>query len=192
MNILKITILALLLTGATAWAGDHPDGDKPSISASRTESFAAEVTAINHETREVTLTGTNGVSTSFTASDHVRNLAQIEAGDLVIAEMYEEISISVHANPDGLEPGAGQFAAAERAEKGTMPGAAAMDTVVVTAVVEEINLEANTFKLRGPEGNIKEFAARNPENLRKAAVGDLVVITVTQAMGIMVERPAGE
>jgi hypothetical protein len=56
-------------------------------------------------------------------------------------------------------------------------------------VVEEFDLEANTFKLRGPEGNVREFAARNPENLEKADVGDLVVITVTTAFGILVEHP---
>ena len=192
MKILKTTFLALMLISSVALASGHENSDKPSISASRTESFAADVTAINHETREVTLAGAEGQSTTFTASEHVRNLSQVEVGDQVIAEIYEEITISVHANPDGMEPGAGEFSATGVAEDGAMPAGATMDTMVITAIVEEINLEANTFKLRGPEGNVKEFAARNPENLRKADVGDLVVITITQAMGIMVERPAGE
>ena len=51
-----------------------------------------------------------------------------------------------------------------------------MDAVVITATVEEINIEANTFKLKGPAGEIREYEARDPENLKKAEVGDLVVI----------------
>ena len=73
-----------------------------------------------------------------------------------------------------------------------MPGVAAMEATVITATVEEINIEANTFKLRGPEGNIREFVARNPENLRRSKVGDLVVITITNAVAIVVEKPVAE
>lgn len=186
-------LAATLLCTPLALADGHESGgDKPSISASRTLTLGATVEAIDHETREVTLKGPSGETVTTTASPDVRNLAQVEVGDQVLAEIYEEVTIDVFANPDGIEPGAGEFAAAARAEEGAMPGGAVTDTVVITAVVEEINLEANTFKLRGPEGNIREFAARNPDNLRRAEVGDLVVITITQAMGIMVERPAGE
>ena len=58
--------------------------------------------------------------------------------------------------------------------------------------VEEINLEANTFKLKGPEGVIEEYAAMNPENLKRAAVGDLVIITMTEAVAISVEAGPAE
>lgn len=190
MRILNIIILAMCLVATSAMADGHDD--KPSISASRSFNFAAEVTAINHETREVTLAGADGQEVSFTVSDQVRNLPQVEAGDQVLAEVYEEVSISVHANPEGLEPGAGEVAAMGRAEAGAMPGGTMVDTVMITAIVEDIDLEANTFKLRGPKGNIKEFTARDPDNLRRAEVGDIVLITMTQAMGIMVERPAAE
>lgn len=163
--------------------------DKPSISATRTVTMSATVTAIDHETRAVTLQGEQGDSVSFTASEAVRNLAQVQSGDMVLVELFEEVDISVFANPEGIEPGAGEFVAEARAELGEMPAGGVVDTVVITAIVEEINLETNTFKLRGPEGNVKEFAARDPENLKRAEVGDLVVITITQAVGIMVEQP---
>ncbi len=185
-----LILITALLSAQLAFADGHADKDKPSLSASRTMTMGATVEAINHETREVTLKGAEGDMVTITASPDVRNLAQVEAGDLVLAEIHEEVTIEVFANPEGVQPGAGEVAAAARAELGEMPGGAVMDTVVITAVVEEINLEANTFKLRGPEGNVKEFAARDPENLKRADVGDLVVITVTQAMGIIVERPA--
>jgi hypothetical protein len=69
---------------------------------------------------------------------------------------------------------------------------AAIDALVVTATVEEINLEANTFKLKGPSGEIKEYTARNPENLKKAEVGDIVVITYTEAIALSVEKTTAE
>jgi len=63
---------------------------------------------------------------------------------------------------------------------------------VVSAIVEEINIEANTFKLRGPSGAIKEYEAQNPENLKKAEVGDIVVITYTEAIALTVEKTTAE
>ena len=92
---------------------------------------------------------------------------------------------------DGMEAEAAEVAAMARAAEGDMPGFAAMDALVVTATVEEINLEMNTFKLKGPAGVINEYTARVPENLKRAAVGDLVVMTVTSAVAIVVEgKPA--
>jgi hypothetical protein len=187
-----ILIASLLLFTSTCWAGEMPATmDKPSMSTSETIILTAMVEAINHETREVTLRGPDGDSVSFVASEEARNLGQVQAGDIVMAEYVQSMTIEVFAN-DGVEPGAGELAAAGRSEEGEMPGMVAIDTVVVTATVEEINIEANTFKLKGPAGETKEYQARNPENLKKAEVGDLVVITYTEAVAITVEKTTAE
>ena len=185
-------LASLLLFASPCWSGEKaPCTDKPSMSTSETMILTAMVEAINHETREVTLRGPEGNSVSFVASEEARNLGQVQVGDIVIAEYVQSMSIEVFAN-DGSEPGAGEIAAAGRSEEGAMPGMAAIDAVVVTATVEEINIEANTFKLKGPSGEIKEYEARDPENLKKAEVGDLVVITYTEAVAITVEKTTAE
>jgi len=129
----------------------------------------------------------DGEALTFTASDEARNLDQVEVGDVLIAEYIESVSINVMAN-EGMEADAAEVSAMARTKEGEMPGFAAMDATVVTATVEEINLEMNTFKLKGPDGTVNEYVARNPENLKRAAVGDLVVITVTEALAITVEE----
>jgi hypothetical protein len=190
-NIKYTIIVASFMAVAAAWAGDDASTmDKPSISASQSMVVSALVEAVNQETREVTLRKSNGEAITFTAGDEVRNLAQISVGDHLIAEYVETVSIRVVA-ADGLEADAAEASVMARAEEGAMPGFAAMDALVVTATVEEINLEMNTFKLKGPDGVISEYTARNPDNLRRSAVGDLVVMTVTSAVAIVVEeKPA--
>ena len=185
-------LAALLLFAAPCWSDESaPVTDKPSLYSSQTVKVTAVVEAINHETREVTLRGPEGNTSSFVASEEARNLDQVSVGDIVMAEYEQSLSIEVFAN-DGSAPGAGAIAAAGRSEKGEMPGMAAIDATVVTAIVEEINIEANTFKLKGPSGEIKEYVAQDPENLKKAAVGDLVVITYTEAVAISVEKTTAE
>ncbi len=189
-----LTLLAALLLFASSpsWSTESAAAtDKPSMSTSQTIVLTAVVEAINHETREVTLRGPEGGTVSFVASEDARNLGQVKVGDIVMAEYVQSMTIEVFAN-DGTEPGAGELVVAGRSEEGEMPALTAIDALVVTATVEEINIEANTFKLKGPAGEIKEYEARNPENLKKAEVGDLVVITYTEAVAISVEKTAGE
>ena len=191
-NILLTLITALLFVSAASFAGeDEVMLDRPSFSASQTITTAALVTAVNKETRVVTLQQDDGEEITFTASDEVRNLDQVSVGDVLVAEYVETISIEVMAN-EGMEAAAAGAAAMARTEKGEMPGFAAMDATVVTSTVEEINLEKNTFKLKEADGTINEYAARNPDNLRRAKVGDLVVTTVSTAVAIAVEKQAAE
>jgi hypothetical protein len=188
----KIKYLPLFICAfAAALAADEAEIDRPSFYASQTEMVSAVVEAIDHDTRVVTVRRTDGESLTFTAGEEVRNLAQVSVGDVLTAEYEETISIEVMAN-DGNEPDAAEMEAMVRAKEGDMPGAAAMGATVITATVEDINIEANTFKLKGPDGNVNEYVARNPDNLKRAKVGDLVVITVTQAIAIAVEEAAAE
>lgn len=192
MHKINKLLLVALFAVAAAWAGDESATmERPYISASQTTTVTAVVEAIDHETRVVTVRRDDGEAITFTASEEARNLGQVEVGDTLMAEYQETLSIEVLAN-DGSEPDAMAAGAMARTEEGEMPGFAAMDTTVVTATVEEINIEANTFKLKGPDGTINEFVARNPENLKRAMVGDLVVITTTEAIAVVVEKQAAE
>jgi Cu/Ag efflux protein CusF len=182
--------LALLIS-FTAQADDEATGgDKPSFSATQKVQLTTVVEAIDHETRQITLRGPEGNSKTITASEEARNLEQIEAGDQVGVEYVQHMSIEVQAN-DGMQPGSGVITGVARAPEGENPGAMHTATSITTATVEEINLETNTFKLKWPGGEIKEYEARDPDNLKKAAVGDLVVTTYTEAIAVfLVEIPA--
>jgi len=192
MNNIKYLPLIALFGTAAVWAGEEDAMmERPSFSASQTIMVSAVVEEINHETRVVTVRKADGEAITFTASDEARNLDQVDVGDMLLAEYEETVSIQVLAN-DGLEPEAAAVDAMARTKEGEMPGFAAMEATVVTATVEEINIEANTFKLKGPDGAVNEYVARNPENLKRSKVGDLVVITVTQAVAIVVEEQTAE
>jgi hypothetical protein len=188
----KYLLFALLFAVSAAWAAHHEKTmAKPSFSASQSSIVSAVVEAIDHETRVVTVRKADGEEITFTASTDARNLDQVSVGDILVAEYVETISVEVMEN-EGFEPEVIEAEAMARTAKGEMPGVAAMAASVVISTVEEINLEANTFKLKGPDGEVNEYVARNPDNLKRSAVGDLVVITVTEAIAITVEKQAVE
>ncbi len=180
-------VLLLCAAATSAVAAQQDELERPSFHASQSMMVRATVEAIDHQTRDVTLRMPEGDTVSFVASEEARNLGQVAVGDVVNAEYVESLSIEVVAN-EGFEPDSGELQAIARTKEGEMPGVAAIDTQIATATVEEINIEANTFKLRGPDGSVEEYVARNPGNLKRAKVGDLVIFTVTTSVSIVVEQ----
>jgi Cu/Ag efflux protein CusF len=189
--VVGIFSLALFLPLASQAGDEAPAGDKPSISATQKVQLTTIVEALDLETRQITLKGPQGNSRTITASEEAKNLDQIDVGDQVNVEYVQHMSIEVFAN-DGMVPGAGTMSATARNTEDEAPGAMMMETTVASATVEEINLEANSFKLKWPGGEIKQYEAQDPENLRKAAVGDLVVTTYTEAIAIYLNEVPAE
>ncbi|MCJ7815840.1 MAG: hypothetical protein MUP31_07285 [Xanthomonadales bacterium] len=190
-KLIFIFMFTALLASLSLQAGDEAAvTEKPSFSATQKVQLTTVVEAVDREARTVTLKGPQGNTRTLQAREDSNNIDQIEVGDLVNVEYVQNMSIEVFAN-DGMEPGAGVMGATATNKEGETPGVMEMQTTVVTAIVEDINIEANTFKLRWPEGEVMEYEAQDPENLKKADVGDLVVVTYTQAIALyMNEVPA--
>ena len=185
MKTIRLLISAALV--AVAALATAADDVLLSVSASRTLEASASVAAIDQETREVTLTTEEGESVTFTVGENVRNLAQVAVGDLVTMTVFEEISMSLVHPEQRIDAAEGGLVAAATAAKGEKPGAVLADIEVITATVEAIDLDAGTFALKGPEGKVMEFQARNAENLQKASVGDLVVFELDRAISLTVD-----
>lgn len=161
--------------------------DKPYMSATVADVTTSTVTAIDQQTRAVTLQGEDGNVVTFIADENVRNLAQVSVGDIVTVETVQNLTVEVFSAPNAV-PAEGELVAETRAKLGEMPAAAIVDTKVEVSTVEAIDLEANTFRLKDVTGTVTEYIARDPENLKNAAVGDVVVATLTEAMAISVAK----
>ena len=157
------------------------------IATTAMQTLTAKVVSIDTETREVVLIGEDGVELELVASEKTRNLDQVNPGDTVNAKVVERVSIEL-VKGDKLQAMDLNIDSNAQAEEGEMPARAAIETTVNVYTVEAIDLEANTFKLRDVEGEVDEFTARDPANLAKAAIGDAVVVTTTEAMAVEVVK----
>jgi len=191
MKLKLILLVTALIVSLTLQAGDEVAAtEKPSISTTQTVKLTTVVDAIDREARTITLKGPEGNTRTIQMMEDSNNIDKIVVGDNVNVEYVQHMSIEVMAN-DGMEPGTGTMAAVARNVEGETPAGMVMETTITTATVKEINIEANTFKLKWPGGEIKEYEAQDPENLKKSEVGDLVVVTYTEAIALsLVEVPA--
>lgn len=179
------TILAIGLS--TANASDHKaaDVEKPGMIQAVVTKFEATVEAVDHDNRKVTLKGPEGKTITIDVQEDVKNLPQVEVGDLVTIEYIEAVSIQVFAEGE-VEAGATAVAATASAEAGQKPSGVQVEEVTVVATIEAIDKEQELVTLKGAEGRTKTVKPNNPENLEKVVVGDKVMITYTGILGIEV------
>jgi ribosomal 50S subunit-recycling heat shock protein len=148
----------------------------------------ARVKSLDQQTRRVALERADGSEVTFYADDTVRNLAQVEVGDEVTVTFYESLAYEVK-KPGTATPGATMTEETARARPGEKPAGAGARVTTVVATIAGIDKSAGTVTLRGPAGRVTTIKARDPRNLERVAVGDLVEITYTEAVAISVEKP---
>ncbi len=186
--------VTLGVAGCSAMHKEEPPPPPPAALPSGTVgsnlvSATATVKAIDQKTRMVTLKRADGSLIKFRAGDEVRNLPQVKVGDEVTVTYYESLAFEVK-KPGDAAPGASVAEAAERAKVGEKPGATGARVTTVTTTIAGIDKSAGTVTLKTPDGELTTIKVRNPDNLNRVAVGDLVQITYTEALGISVETPA--
>lgn len=183
-------VLCLFLASA-AQAGTVEDSGKPAISTTQAGQLTARVVHLDRDAGQITLQGPEGGQRTLALGDTAQRLDEVEVGDTVMVEFIQHLSVELMAG-DGAKPGLGIGVSTNSAPETERPGMTATATTVSTAVVQEIDLEHNTFKLQWAEEDIRQYEARDPENLRKASVGDLVVVTYTEALAVQLQEvPAG-
>jgi len=179
---------AMATAGCSMMKSDKPSGPLPSGTiAENLVTATAVVKKLDLKTRKVTLERADGSHVTFVAGDQVRNLDQVKVGDTVTASFYESVAYAVK-KPGDAEMGTTVAEGAGRAEPGEKPGAAGARITTVTAKITGIDKKAGTVTLQGPDGENTTVRARDPKNLDRVAVGDLVEITLTEAVGVSVEE----
>jgi hypothetical protein len=189
-------VLSLAGTHAALAADQKAAGTEPQAAAAKdatpqggvakTVEMQATVTAIDMATRNVTLQGADGRETTIHVDERARNLGQVKVGDLVTVAYTEAIAWKLNKSAKAA-PTAEVEEAAGRAKPGEKPGGAAARRITITATIEAIDEANGTVTLKGPQGNSRTIKARNPANLKKVKVGDLVDISYTEAVAIKVE-----
>ncbi len=186
---MKYSGTGLVLAAAAVAAFISPlqaaEAERPARLDAALLQMQATVTAVNQETREVTLKSEEGETVTITASEDVKNLDQVDVGDKVDVEYLEMVAMEVLPSRE-VEMAAMTTAAKKVAPPGQKPAKAMVQETTVITVIEAIDKENQLVTLKGPDGNTKTVRARNPANLEKISIGDKVMVTYTTALAITV------
>jgi hypothetical protein len=179
------TTVALLLG---ACASDPPEP----VTIENTAEIAATVEAIDVGTRMVALRGPSGERFAVQAGPEVRNLAQVNVGDRVVARYYEALAAELRRRGDGsgeteapvVEVGAG------RAPAGGRPAGVVGSQSRMTVRITDVDTRNHVVSFYGSDGLVRSLPVRTPQGrefISRLRAGDEVEVTYTEAVAVSVE-----
>jgi translation initiation factor IF-1 len=184
MTLRKITFAAAtaaLLLGGCAL---------PTPTATREEVLTATATiqSVDAATRHVTLRDdATGETYTVRAGDEVRNFDQLAAGDVVVVDYYESVTLAMAA-PGTPTTAPESTLLTGRAPEGTAPGGLAVLTTTVLVTVSNYDEESEIATFMLPDGTLRR--ARVAPEMRGFAEsvnpGDKVEVTLTEAAAISI------
>ena len=150
-------------------------------------SVQAKITAINAQTRAITLTGANGDAVTLTAG-HVVDLSRLKVGDTVNAKYYRSVAFLV-AGPGAAAPDNAMAVALARHVNA--PGGDALVLTRISATVVGIDLAAHSIDVVPPSGGgVRTIVVTVPSRiamLGKLAIGDTITAVVSESLAVSVE-----
>ena len=185
---IAVSVVLSLMGAHAVLADQHKAGGGPvKGEISQAVETQATVMAIDQKKRMVTLKSPEGNESTFHVDKRVRNLAQVKVGDVIQFAYVQHVAWQVRKPGEGAASSDVQTEGVTvRSQSGERPAGGVGQRVTFTATIEAIDLEKGTVTLKGPRGNSETIKARNPANLKKAKVGDVLDITYTEAVGIKV------
>jgi hypothetical protein len=196
----RLTTLAAMLACAfiiipaalphPAAAQQHPVM-KNVIPESASMTIQAKITAINPNTREVTLQGRSGNTITVTAGPVVR-LDMLKVGDTVDAQYYRSVAFEISGPKGGNEASQSKNEISEVIEQSAeAPGGVGVRVIRVQGLVVGIDRAANSLDVVNPSGGgIYTIEVTNPERmamLSQVKVGDTITAVVSQAVAVSIE-----
>jgi hypothetical protein len=188
---LMTLVVTVTVASITARAEDKPSvqGHLEARERTKTVHVKATVTAIDHQTRKVTLMGADGEEVTLIASDAVKRFNEIQKGDEI--KVAYTISFLVEhreaTEAEKQEPLAVVGALARGDPSGPAAGAGVRLIKAVTKVVtlDKVN---KSITVQGPLGGLLTAPVRDLKALETLKIGDTLVLTYAEGVAVELEK----
>ena len=158
--------------------------EKGAVAVGETVELQGIITAIDKNTRAVTIKGGSGNELTITAGPQVKNFRKIKVGDLVTLNYVAALGLELKKGGGRLRERieSEQSAAAKPGEK---PSGGVLRKVKVIADVMAVDAAAGSITLRGPQRSI-DLTVKDKELLKDIRVGDQIAATYEEAVVVAI------
>jgi hypothetical protein len=151
--------------------------------------MSAQITAIDPETRNITLQGALGNAITLNASDGVTRFDEFAVGDLVQTTYVESISGELRAPTEAeLETPWVELDGAAIADADMSPAAGVGRIIRAVCTIEGLNRATGTVTVQDPRGLFHVISDVDPANMEGVKIGDTIIITYSQAVALTLEK----
>jgi hypothetical protein len=184
----------LAISPCVAFSADKPSA-KDTARMAREDAVLVTVTAsveaVDLTKREVTLKGPLGNTVTFTVDQRVKRLDDVKVGDFVRADYYVSFAAEVRKpTPEEEKNPIVVLDGAAKAPPGTSPAAGGLRRLKVVTTVEGLDRPTQTITVKGPLGNYLTARVADPTRLTQLRIGENIVVTLTEALAISLEKVA--
>lgn len=174
------TLSTTLVQAAEVNAGVDVAPGQASLAQELTAS--ATVTAIDLETRQVSLKNTEGETFDIVAGEQVANLPNVKVGDKVTLKYLQILDVELLKGTAGIRKRIVEVDG-ERAGADEKPGGGVGIKVTIYADVIGLDKQQQTVTVRGVDETLT-IKINNPEQFNLIAEGDQLKAVQTKAIGI--------
>ena len=153
------------------------------------EELQGTITALDTDSREVTVVGQEGNILTLMAGEEVERFNELEVGDLIKLEYWTFMMAEFrNPTPEELAEPLVILAEAGKVDLDMPPGAAIGALVKAVVTVEVINRPYMDVVVKGPQGNFMTIPVEDPELIEMLNVGKVVILTYGEAMALYIEK----
>ena len=149
--------------------------EKGAVTVADAVELQVVVTALDKNTRAVTVQEPNGKVMAFTAGPQIKNFSKIKIGDLVTLSYIAALGLELKKGGGRLRENI-ESDQTTRTKPGEKPSAGRLRTVNVIADVTAVDAGAGTITLRGPQRSV-DLVVKDKDLLKDVRAGDQVFAT---------------
>jgi len=150
---------------------------------------AATIQAINLETREVTVKGSEGNVFTLVADPQIKRLNEFKVGDEVVLDYSMSMAAEVRKpTPEELAKPYVVTEDTTRAGADKAPGVEGYRIIEAVVTVEGLDRQTLTVTVKGPKGNYTGIKLKDPATLEKLHLGDVALVVYSESFALRIER----
>jgi len=165
-----------------------PPGNIIALGAASVITVQGQIVSVDQDKKLVTLRADDGKQVTLHAYNPY-NLAAAKPGERFVAKFYEIATIQKLA-PGQSPPTASLTAGIISAAPGQIPGVALGSQLQFAVTIDAIDKNDKAISIKGPDGVVEDIDVSNPEALDQVQVGEHIVVTLTDAVVIALDKEA--
>jgi len=189
-RIYSLAVVALILLSTNAFAQENKERRAPREKSEQV-TMQGTVSAINKETREITLMSKEGGLVTLTAGEEIERFDEIAVDDVLQFDYYTYIKAEFREpTAEELAEPLQMMAEGGKAPEGMDPAAVIGAIAKAVVTIEVINRPNMVVTVKGPNGNYVSIPVEDENLITELKIGEVLILTYAEAMAVSLEKIA--
>ncbi len=187
-RIYSLAVMAIILFSTNAFAQENAERRAPREKSEQV-TMQGTVSAINKETREITLMSKEGGLVTLTAGEEIERFDEIAVDDVLQFDYYTYIKAEFREpTAEELAEPLQMMAEGGKAPEGMDPAAVIGAIAKAVVTIEVINRPNMVVTVKGPNGNYVSIPVEDENLITELKIGEVLILTYAEAMAVSLEK----